>query len=190
MTIKKLFCWVAFLFLMTIPTMSQTFEIGDFKYKVINTENPAVQVGAADDNISGSITIPDKIEYEGKEYSVTAIGEGAFKECAGLTSVIIPNTVASIGKNALHVDTVCCLTESDTIRIIRDTLFIHNLQEFISYKILAAKGVYMNAILEADIDLSSVCGVINGEQISWTPIRMSSGSFDGGSHTISNLYMM
>ena len=189
MTIKKLFCWIAFLFLMTIPTMSQTFEIGDFKYKVINTENPAVQVGAADDNISGSITIPDKIEYEGKEYSVTAIGEGAFKECAGLTSVIIPNTVASIGKNALHVDTVCCLTESDTIRIIRDTLFIHNLQEFISYKILAAKGVYMNAILEADIDLSSVCGVINGEQISWTPIRMSSGSFDGGSHTISNLYI-
>ena len=189
MTIKKLFCWIAFLFLMTIPTMSQTFEIGDFKYKVINTENPAVQVGAADDNISGSITIPDKIEYEGKEYSVTAIGEGAFKECAGLTSVIIPNTVASIGKNALHVDTVCCLTESDTIRIIRDTLFIHNLQEFISYKILAAKGVYMNAILETDIDLSSVCGVINGEQISWTPIRMSSGSFDGGSHTISNLYI-
>lgn len=189
MTIKKLFCWIAFLFLMKIPTMSQTFEIGDFKYKVINTENPAVQVGAADDNISGSITIPDKIEYEGKEYSVTAIGEGAFKECAGLTSVIIPNTVASIGKNALHVDTVCCLTESDTIRIIRDTLFIHNLQEFISYKILAAKGVYMNAILETDIDLSSVCGVINGEQISWTPIRMSSGSFDGGSHTISNLYI-
>lgn len=169
--------------------MSQTFEIGDFKYKVINTENPAVQVGAADDNISGSITIPDKIEYEGKEYSVTAIGEGAFKECAGLTSVIIPNTVASIGKNALHVDTVCCLTESDTIRIIRDTLFIHNLQEFISYKILAAKGVYMNAILEADIDLSSVCGVINGERVSWTPIRMSGGSFDGGSHTISNLYI-
>ena len=189
MTIKKLFCWIAFLFLMTIPTMSQTFEIGDFKYKVINTENPAVQVGAADDNISGSITIPDKIEYEGKEYSVTAIGEGAFKKCAGLTSVIIPNTVASIGKDALHVDTVCCLTESDTIRIIRDTLFIHNLQEFISYKILAAKGLYMNAILEADIDLSSVCGVINGEQISWTPIRMSSGSFDGGNHTISNLYI-
>ncbi|MDO4524827.1 MAG: T9SS type A sorting domain-containing protein [Bacteroidales bacterium] len=189
MSFEKIFCWVVCLFFMAMPAMSVSFTIGDFKYDVTDTTGLTVSVSAASDTIPGKITIPDKIEYEGKEYSVTAIGEGAFKECAGLTSVIIPNSVASIGKNALHVDTVCCLTESDTIRIIRDTLFIHNLQEFISYKILAAKGVYMNAILEADIDLSSVCGVINGEQISWTPIRMSSGSFDGGNHTISNLYI-
>ena len=189
MLFEKIFCWVVCLFFMAMPAMSVSFTIGDFKYDVTDTTGLTVSVSAASDTISGKVTIPDKIEYEGKEYSVTAIGEGAFKECAGLTSVIIPNTVASIGKNALHVDTVCCLTESDTIRIIRDTLFIHNLQEFISYKILAAKGVYMNAILEADIDLSSVCGVINGERVSWTPIRMSSGSFDGGNHTISNLYI-
>lgn len=189
MSFEKIFCWVVCLFFMAMPAMSVSFTIGDFKYDVTDTTGLTVSVSAASDTISGKVTIPDKIEYEGKEYSVTAIGEGAFKKCAGLTSVIIPNTVASIGKDALHVDTVCCLTESDTIRIIRDTLFIHNLQEFISYKILAAKGVYMNAILEADIDLSSVCGVINGEQISWTPIRMSSGSFDGGNHTISNLYI-
>ena len=189
MSFEKIFCWVVCLFFMAMPAMSVSFTIGDFKYDVTDTTGLTVSVSAASDTIPGKVTIPDKIEYEGKEYSVTAIGEGAFKKCAGLTSVIIPNAVASIGKDALHVDTVCCLTESDTIRIIRDTLFIHNLQEFISYKILAAKGVYMNAILEADIDLSSVCGVINGEQISWTPIRMSSGSFDGGNHTISNLYI-
>ena len=189
MSFEKIFCWVVCLFFMAMPAMSVSFTIGDFKYDVTDTTGLTVSVSAASDTISGKVTIPDKIEYEGKEYSVTAIGEGAFKKCAGLTSVIIPNAVASIGKDALHVDTVCCLTESDTIRIIRDTLFIHNLQEFISYKILAAKGVYMNAILEADIDLSSVCGVINGEQISWTPIRMSGGSFDGGNHTISNLYI-
>ena len=189
MSFEKIFCWVVCLFFMAMPAMSVSFTIGDFKYDVTDTTGLTVSVSAASDTISGKVTIPDKIEYEGKEYSVTAIGEGAFKECAGLTSVIIPNSVASIGKNALHVDTVCCLTESDTIRIIRDTLFIHNLQEFISYKILAAKGVYMNAILEADIDLSSVCGVINGERVSWTPIRMSGGSFDGGNHTISNLYI-
>ena len=189
MSFEKIFCWVVCLFFMAMPAMSVSFTIGDFKYDVTDTTGLTVSVSAASDTISGKVTIPDKIEYEGKEYSVTAIGEGAFKKCAGLTSVIIPNTVASIGKDALHVDTVCCLTESDTIRIIRDTLFIHNLQEFISYKILAAKGVYMNAILEADIDLSSVCGVINGERVSWTPIRMSGGSFDGGNHTISNLYI-
>ncbi|MCH5184928.1 MAG: carboxypeptidase regulatory-like domain-containing protein [Oscillospiraceae bacterium] len=48
--------------------------------------------------------------------------------------------------------------------------------------------------LGADIDLSSVCGAdINGEEVSWVPIgRLESkfnGTFDGGGHTISGLYI-
>ena len=103
MSFEKIFCWVVCLFFMAMPAMSVSFTIGDFKYDVTDTTGLTVSVSAASDTISGKVTIPDKIEYEGKEYSVTAIGEGAFKKCAGLTSVIIPNTVASIGKNALHV---------------------------------------------------------------------------------------
>ena len=122
--------------------------------------------------------------------SVTTIEANAFYGCTGITSVVLPDSITSVGQNAFHgIDTVYCFSETDTVRIIRDTLFIHNLQEFISYKILAAKGVYMNAVLETDIDLSSVCGVINGEQVSWTPIQIGPGVFDGGNHTISNLYI-
>ena len=51
---------------------------------------------------SGKFIIPSSVTYEGKTYSVTAIGEFAFSECFGLTSVIIPNTVTSINGMAFR----------------------------------------------------------------------------------------
>ncbi|MBR5062667.1 MAG: leucine-rich repeat domain-containing protein [Prevotella sp.] len=44
-------------------------------------------------NYKGNITIPSRITYNGKSYSVTSIEEGAFWYCTGLTSITIPNSV-------------------------------------------------------------------------------------------------
>ena len=44
----------------------------------------------------GSVVIPEKVTYEGTEYSVTSIGVYAFYECSGLTSITIPNSVIDI----------------------------------------------------------------------------------------------
>ena len=49
---------------------------------------------------SGNIVIPKFIEYSGKTYNVTSIGEHAFYGCSGLTSITIPNSVTSIGDYA------------------------------------------------------------------------------------------
>lgn len=49
---------------------------------------------------SGDITIPATVTYDGTTYSVTAIGEGAFSSCMGLTSIVIPNSVRYIGDYA------------------------------------------------------------------------------------------
>ena len=49
------------------------------------------------DEYTGSVTIPDKVTYNGKTYSVTSIGQSAFGLCRSLTSVTIPNSVTSIG---------------------------------------------------------------------------------------------
>ena len=48
----------------------------------------------------GNIIIPESITYSGTTYSVTSIGEYAFFNCRGLTSVTIPNSVSYIGKYA------------------------------------------------------------------------------------------
>ena len=49
---------------------------------------------------SGDIIIPKSITVNASEYNVTAIGYNALRECSGLTSVTIPNSVTSIGKFA------------------------------------------------------------------------------------------
>ena len=49
---------------------------------------------------SGGVIIPETIAFDGTTYSVTSIGDGAFANHSGLTSVTIPNSVTSIGKYA------------------------------------------------------------------------------------------
>ena len=51
-------------------------------------------------NLSGDLNIPASVTYSGKSYSVTSIGNSAFLECTGLTSVTIGNSVTSIGSGA------------------------------------------------------------------------------------------
>ena len=45
---------------------------------------------------TGPVTIPSSVTYNGKTYSVTAIGDEAFGGCTSLTSVNIPNSVTEI----------------------------------------------------------------------------------------------
>ena len=49
---------------------------------------------------SGEFVIPVSFSYNGTTYSVTSIGEFAFCDCSGLTSITIPNSVTSIGSYA------------------------------------------------------------------------------------------
>lgn len=52
--------------------------------------------------ISGDIVIPQKVFHTSRTYTVTSIGESAFENCSGLTSVTIPNSVTSIGNGAFY----------------------------------------------------------------------------------------
>ena len=48
----------------------------------------------------GNVAIPEEVTYMNRTRKVTSIGEYAFSECSGLTSITIPNNVTSIGSYA------------------------------------------------------------------------------------------
>ena len=54
-----------------------------------------------DNEYTGSVVIPASVRKYAT-YSVTSIGNNAFRDCSGLTSVTIPNSVTSIGNNAFR----------------------------------------------------------------------------------------
>ena len=57
---------------------------------------------AYNNEYTGSVVIPASVSYGGRTYSVTSIGNNAFYNCTGLTSVTIGNSVTSIGEWAFY----------------------------------------------------------------------------------------
>ena len=55
-----------------------------------------------EDNSVTSVTIPSKVTYDGKEYTVTTIGNSAFFGFSDLKTVTIPNTVTTIDDYAFE----------------------------------------------------------------------------------------
>ena len=52
---------------------------------------------------SGDLVIPEKVQYNGEEYTVIKVGDDAFHAC-NLYSVVFPNSILSIGENAFASD--------------------------------------------------------------------------------------
>ena len=86
-----------FFLLTLLPVMASAdaVEIDGIYYNLI-TKGNAAEVTKNPSKYTGSVAIPERVTYEGVEYSVTTIGQDAFSDCSGLTSVTIPNGVTSI----------------------------------------------------------------------------------------------
>ena len=96
---KQLLLFVSML--LPLVASADAVEIDGIYYNLVSegqaevTENPS-------EYYSGSITIPESVKNKGITYSVTSIGESAFLNCSGLTSIEIPNSVTSIGESAFR----------------------------------------------------------------------------------------
>ena len=82
------------------------FECDGLRYS-INTpsdgENHIVSVAKGLTSPTGDFVIPSEVTYpetDGVTYSVTSIGDRAFSECRGLTTITIPESITSIGNAA------------------------------------------------------------------------------------------
>ena len=84
----------------TIVQIMKTFEftVDGVRYSV-NDDNKTVTVvgNPSGSKPTGDLTIPGSVTFRGCLYPVISIGDRAFYDCDGLTSVTIPNSVTSIG---------------------------------------------------------------------------------------------
>ena len=78
------------------------FCVNGIYYTVISPTEVAVSCHAPTGGsyTANAITIPDKVVYAGEQFTVTAIGKGAFKNCGQVGSVTMPETITAIGEEA------------------------------------------------------------------------------------------
>ena len=84
------------------PMAAYDFQEGGIFYNV-NSDGASVTVTYETTNYnsySGEVVIPNFVTHDGTTYTVRTIGENAFRECDGLTSIVIADSVNKMQKYA------------------------------------------------------------------------------------------
>lgn len=100
---KKLLSYL-FAILIAFPTFSNENELfsGDLMFYLFEPEGEApYAVVAMTTTRKSTYDIPESVTKDGKDYPVKEIGYMAFYGKSYLTSIIIPNSVTTIGVDAL-----------------------------------------------------------------------------------------
>ena len=103
---KKIFSLLIFT-LCALSICAHDFEVDGIYYTILTNKTNEVEVtyrgeySPSFNEYSGSVTIPSSVTYNGTTYSVTRIGNYAFRY-RGLTSITIPNSVTRIGDYAFE----------------------------------------------------------------------------------------
>ena len=96
---KKQIISLIILALLPLVAHADSVEIDGIYYNLI-PKGKVAEVTSNPNKYSGDVVIPETVEYNGVQCSVTSIGEKAFSSCWSMSNVNIPNSVTSIGDYA------------------------------------------------------------------------------------------
>ena len=98
--------WYMTTLFLAVTTLTWAYDLAvDGIYYNRNPDGTSVYVTyktTSYNSYSGTVVIPSTITYDGITYDVTSIGNRAFYNCSGLTSITIPSCIASIGNSAFY----------------------------------------------------------------------------------------
>ncbi len=60
-----------------------------------------VTLTAVSNKLSGTLIVPEMVEYNGKTYTVDRIGKNSMEDCQQLTGIELPNSIVSIGFHSM-----------------------------------------------------------------------------------------
>lgn len=102
--------------------LAASFTSGDIYYTV-HTDGTTVEVTKRSQGYSGNIVIPATVANGGTTYTVTAIGNKAFYQCAGLGTVTLPSTITHLGQYAFAKSNIKSLYLPNSLTSIDDNAF-------------------------------------------------------------------
>lgn len=88
-----------FCFFIAAATNGQAHEVDNIDYDLYTDGTAWVNNGQ---KTQGDVTIPSKIEVDGKEYTVVGINSNAFSANESITSVTLPDNLKYINDEAFH----------------------------------------------------------------------------------------
>lgn len=104
-----------------LPAQASDFQVGNFHYW---TNDTGVSV-AGGYGISGDLVIPEKVTYNGVEYTVTGIWSSGFRS-SSITSVVIPGTIKTIEKEAFsYCHELKTVTIAEGVPVIGSQMFAY-----------------------------------------------------------------
>ena len=98
---KKTVTMLAMLLAGTMSALATPFMVDSIYYEITSPTTVEVAKTPPDEPKDDfyknrDVIVPSKIEYQGKKYTVTVIGEGAFENTLFMKSIQLPETIDSI----------------------------------------------------------------------------------------------
>jgi hypothetical protein len=122
-TIKRFFGISLACLCLATQAWGDPFTVNGINY-TITSENTVAVTGGGE--ALTEIAIPATVTYSAKDYNVTSIGDNAFRECASLTSIVIPTSVTTIGGDAFHsCSSLASITTLESVTSIGDGAFAY-----------------------------------------------------------------